>query len=81
MKPLPSLSFRGLSVKIIYLSQSFDILDVNTSPLLEGSSLEKAWKGVLAGPDKYRIIDSSDLLAPVITLPETRSVLTYLKGR
>lgn len=58
-----------------------ELLDVNTSPLLKGIGLEEAWKSVLKDPETYIIIDPQALLAPVTSLPETKSILTYLGGR
>jgi hypothetical protein len=58
-----------------------ELLDVNTSPLLNGSSLHEAWQSVLKDPGTYNIIDPQDLLAPVMKLPETKSIFTYLKDR
>lgn len=58
-----------------------ELLDVNTSPLLKGIGLEEAWKSVLKNPRRYNVISPKNLLAPVINLPETKSIITYLDKR
>ena len=58
-----------------------ELLDVNTSPLLNGKSLEKSWESVLKEQERYKIIDPEELLTPVKGLSETKSIITYLKGR
>ena len=58
-----------------------ELLDVNTSPLLEGDGLEETWKGVLKKPELYMAVDSEDLLAPVLDLGGTKPIIAYLKNR
>jgi Restriction Endonuclease associating with ARP len=58
-----------------------ELLETNTSPLLDGKNLSDAWKSVLKDPGKYRIIDPSDLLKPVMDLNETKSIVIYLQKR
>lgn len=57
------------------------LLDANTSPLLKGHGLREAWKSVLHEPEKYVVLDPQDLLAPAISIGETKSIIAYLQNR
>ena len=51
------------------------------SPGLSGETMEDAWRNVLKEPDKYVVFDPVDLLQLIQIIPDTRSILAYLKKR
>jgi len=52
-----------------------------TSPDLNGSNIEEAWKSVLVEPNRYISIDPKKLMLPIKDCFDTKSLLTYLEKR
>jgi hypothetical protein len=71
---------RCLNVHVIP-KENKDLKQTITSPGLQGRNIHDAWRKILKSPEKYRPIDPSELLVGASSLPDTKSLLNYLKAR
>jgi hypothetical protein len=62
-------------------SENMELLNTITSPYLSGKSISDAWKVVLKSPQKYLSLSPDELLSNCVSVPDTRSWLSYIRKR
>lgn len=61
--------------------QNKELKETITAPGLRGGDIHEAWRRMLKVPEKYIPVDPGDLLTAARDFPDTKSWLTYLRGR
>jgi hypothetical protein len=62
-------------------NENTELLSNNTSPDLEGNTINEAWQKTLKKPNLFKIISPEEFLGPLKNEPDTKLFFEYLKKR